>query len=41
MALQAILPLEAVVLKAIVDILLSIGSYQIQLHWVFRSAEEE
>ena len=39
LALGAILRWPAVVLKAIVDILLAIGSYQIQLRWVFRDSK--
>ena len=33
--------LPPVVSKALVDILLAIGSYQIQLHWVFREEDED
>ena len=39
LALHALLAWPAVVLKAIVDILLAIGSYQVQLRWVFRKSE--
>ena len=33
--------LPPVVSKALVDILLAIGSYQIQMHWVFREEDED
>ena len=41
LGLQAILPVPPVIIKGCVDILLAIGSYQVQLHWVFREPEEE
>lgn len=37
MMMQALVPsLPAVISKALMDICLAVGSYQIQLHWVFR-----
>ncbi len=41
MAMRHLFPaLPAVVSKALMDILLAVASYQIQLHWVFRRKEE-
>ena len=41
LGLQALLPVPAVILKACVDIILAVASYQIQMRWVFRGEKAE